>query len=480
MENKNIRLRFAPSPTGMMHLGNVRTALMNYLFAKQKNGTFVLRIEDTDPERNFDPEAKKIIEDLHWLGLNYNEGPVVGGPYKPYFQSQRAEIYTQNLKKLIENKKVYRCFCTTEELDKKRQRQIALKKPPRYDRACAKLTKQEIQQKLDANIPFIWRMKLDHDSSVAIQDITHGKIVFELKNFSDFPLTRQNGTFTFMFSNFVDDMVMKMTHVVRGEDHLSNTAGQAALYEAFGMQIPVYWHMPILCNIDGKKLSKRDFGFAIRDLKNSGYLPEAICNYLAILGASFEDEIMSIDELIKKLDFEHSHAKGQIKYDVQKLNWVNHKWITQYDNNKLANLCLEFLIQEYPEAKNIEKEKFTHMIEILKPGLITLNDIKRELRFFFEPPKVKKLDLLAFQDQEILGKIKISLETHMKLLESPQNFVKALKQDCKNQGIKIRDMFCVIRTGLMGSSKGPGVGELIDILGTQETKKRLESLLEIM
>ncbi|MFC1842974.1 glutamate--tRNA ligase [Candidatus Dependentiae bacterium] len=480
MDNKKIRVRFAPSPTGMMHLGNVRTALMNYLFAKQKNGTFVLRIEDTDPERNFDPEAKKIIEDLHFLGIDYQEGPGKPGNFGPYFQSQRADIYKENLQKLIERKKVYRCFCSSEELDKKRQRQIALKMPPRYDKTCCKLTDEQVKEKLDSNTPFIWRMKLDHNAKITIHDLTHGTITFDMKNFSDFPLTRQNGTFTFMFANFVDDMVMQITHVLRGEDHLSNTAGQAALYQAFDAPLPIYWHMPILCNIDGKKLSKRDFGFAIRDLKHAGYLPEAICNYLAILGASFEQEIMSLDELTQTLDFEHSHAKGQIKYDPEKLNWVNHKWIAQYDNTKLADLCLEFLVQEFPQAANIKKDIFAHIVEIIKPGLVTLKDITRELKFLFVAPEIKKAELLAMQNQETISLVAPLIQKNLDLITSPEEFINTLKTESKNNNIKIKDTFSLLRIGLMGGTKGPGISELIDILGVQESKKRLENLLGVI
>jgi len=238
--------------------------------------------------------------------------------------------------------------------------------------------------------------------------------------------------------------------------------------------------MPILCNIDGKKLSKRDFGFAIRDLKNTGYLPEAICNYLAILGASFEDEIMSMDELAQKLNFEQSHAKGQIKYDVQKLNWVNHKWIAHYDNQKLADLCLEFLVQDYTQAREIEKEKFVHMVKILKPGLVTLNDIKRELQFYFKAPEIKKADLLATHDEATVKNVSKMLERHMDILRNPAAFISLLKEDCKKEDIKIKDLFSIIRIGLMGVAKGPGVGELIDILGLEEARKRLKHLLEVI
>lgn len=210
-----IRVRFAPSPTGLMHLGNVRTALMNYLFAKQKKGTFIIRIEDTDTQRNFDPEAKQILANLFWLGLSYQEGPLEGGPYAPYFQAQRTTTYTHYLNILEQKGYIYRCFCTTEELEKKRQRQIALKMPPRYDRTCLAYSQEEVDRRLRNTTPFIWRVKLDPETSITIHDLAHGSITFDFKNFSDFPITRTDGTFTFIFANFVDDMVMGITHVIR-------------------------------------------------------------------------------------------------------------------------------------------------------------------------------------------------------------------------------------------------------------------------
>lgn len=483
--NKKIRVRFAPSPTGMMHLGNVRTALLNYLFAKQKNGTFVLRIEDTDPERNFDPGAVKIMEDLSWLGLTYDEGPNKPGNFAPYFQAQRTKIYQENLQKLISENKVYRCFCTQEELENKKQRQIALKIAPRYDKTCSKLTPEQIQEKLDKNTPFIWRMKLDCDSKITINDISHGQITFDMKNFSDFPITRQTGTFTFMFSNFVDDMVMDMTHIIRGEDHLSNTAGQAALFKAFEKELPTYWHLPMICNIEGKKLSKRDFGFSIRDLQEAGYLPEALCNYLAIMGGSFEQEIMTMSELLSNLDFSKSQAKGQIKYDLNKLNWINHKWISNYDNKKLTDLCLKIIRKEFPQAKELEKNigenKLIHIIEILKPGLTTLKDIIQEIKFLFITPENTKSEILALAniDQDSFSQIIKLLEQNLSLINTPEEFLTKIKLDSKTNNLKIKDIFSLLRIGLIGSIKGPGIGELIDILGQEESKKRIKNLINI-
>ena len=335
MHNSIVRVRFAPAPTGMMHLGNIRSALINALYAKRYNGTFVLRIEDTDTDRNYDPNAVEITCDLEWLGLTFNEGPGKGGPHAPYFQSQRTALYQEKLQLLINSGHVYRCFCSEEELEQRRERQRALKLPPRYDRTCLGLDAATIEKYLAENIPFIWRFKLDHDQSITITDLAHKEVTFELKHFSDFPLTRQDGSVTFMFANCVDDIDMEITHVFRGEEHLSNTAGQAALYGAFQKPLPTYWHLPLLCNANGKKLSKRDFGFSLRDLKNEGFTPEAILNYLAIIGGSYQEEIMSFDELANTIDLAHPAKTGSITYDVEKFRWVNRKWIERYTPEEL-------------------------------------------------------------------------------------------------------------------------------------------------
>ena len=478
MEKDKVRVRFAPSPTGLMHLGNIRTALMNYLFSKQKNGSFILRIEDTDPERNFDPSAKQILSDLAWLHLNYNEGPQKDGPFAPYFQSKRMHIYQAKLEELIKDKQAYRCFCTHEALEKKRQRQIALKMPPRYDKTCLRLTDEEIQKNLNEKKPFIWRMKLD-DSYITIQDLAHGTIKFDLKHFSDFPLTRQNGTFTFMFSNFVDDMLMKITHILRGEDHLTNTAGQAALYRAFNAPLPIFWHMPILCNIEGKKLSKRDFGFSLNDLKNAGFLPEAICNYLAIIGGSFKKEIMSLEELASIINLDSPHAKGQIKYDVEKLKWINHKWIEQYDPEKLTQACLPFLKQAYPQVDQIDKTELTKIIQILKTDLITLNDIKKSLQFYFEAPVIEKSDIVALSEQKIKD-ISLILEQNVKNIDNRNQFIANLKEESKAKGISPKEIFSIVRIALIGSSKGPSIRDLLEILSPEQTKERIGKMVEII
>ncbi len=472
---KDVRLRFAPSPTGMMHLGNIRAALMNALFAKKKDGSFILRIEDTDPSRNFDPGAQKIIEDLKWLGLSYDEGPQISGPYAPYFQSERTELYQKALDELVDKNLVYRCFCTSEELDKRRARQIALKKPPRYDRTCLGLTKEEINKRLADKAPFIWRFKLDQGKSITINDLAHGTITFDLKNFSDFPLTRSDGSFTFMFANFVDDMLMQISHVVRGEDHLTNTAGQAALFEAFGKPLPTFWHLPVLCNIDGKKLSKRDFGFTLRDLMQEGYLPEAILNYLAIIGGgSFKDEIMSVDECAQAIDFDNISTTGQVKFDPEKLKWINNKWIDRLTPNELTARCLPYLAKAYPKAQSMNQEELNQILQILKTDFSTLKDAVDALRFCFEQPHLTPDQFAQFTDKQKLSALVSDL---IDKAGHSASFVSSAKQLAKEQNIKIKELFGFIRLGLMGSIQGPSIHDLLEVLGADESKKRLVNLI---
>jgi glutamyl-tRNA synthetase len=470
-----IRLRFAPSPTGMMHLGNIRTALMNRLFSKQKHGTFILRIEDTDSARNFDPQAKEIIEDLHWLGLFYDEGPEVGGPYGPYFQSQRTDLYQEALNGLLAKNLLYRCFCTPEELEKRRTRQIALKKPPRYDRSCLMLNQKEIEELLNKKTTFIWRYKLDQEKSVTINDLSHGTITFELKNFSDFPLTRGDGSFTFIFANFVDDMLMKITHVIRGEDHLTNTACQAALFEAFNATLPTFWHLPMICNVEGKKLSKRDFGFSLRDLKIAGFLPEALLNYLSIIGGgSFKEEVMSFDELVQALNFDHISTTGQVKFDPEKMRWMNNKWIARISADELLARSMPYLIEAYPQIKNISQEQLSHMLQLLKTDLSTLKDVVPAIRFYFEQPVLNRGLLSHFEDTPKLSAI---LSELLNQATDSQSFVDFAKKLAKGHEVKIKELFGFIRIGLMGTMQGPSIHDLIEILGINESKKRLMNLI---
>jgi nondiscriminating glutamyl-tRNA synthetase len=477
-----IRVRFAPSPTGMMHLGNVRAALINFLFAKQKCGTFILRIEDTDAQRMFDPEAQKIIEDLTWLGLTYDEGPHVGGPYTSYYQSARTDLYEQQRTTFEEKKLIYRCFCTEQELEKKRIRQQALKLPPRYDRTCLALSQEEIDRSLAEQVPYIWRFKCDHNLSLTITDLAYGNITFDMSNFSDFAITRKDGSFTFIFANFVDDYLMKITHIFRGADHLSNTANQAALFHGINAPLPTYWHLPILVNLEGKKLSKRDFGFSLRDLKDAGFLPEAVANYVSIIGGSYKDEIMSLDELAQQFNFNTINASSHITYDIEKLKWVNKSWINRYSPEQLTAQCRPYLEAAYGEnAQQLDQATLTNLIQTIKSELTTTADVVNALEFYFTQPHVMLVDIEACIPQTAYHQLKtIVTENKQLLLSNEAEFTPHIKIAAKNVGLSLKELFWFLRLAMMGKTNGPGIHELVTMLGGQEAFRRIEKILHLI
>ncbi len=474
MEMNHVRVRFAPSPTGLMHLGGVRTALFNYLFAKKYNGTFIIRIEDTDLERNFDPGGKEILKDLAWLGLAHEEGPDNGGPYAPYLQSERSALYQEKLTFLHQHHFIYRCFCTVEELERKRKRQIALKLPPRYDRTCCALPADAVEEKLKNGTPFIWRFKIDIEKKVEFIDLARGTIVFDLSHFSDFPLTRQDGSFTFLFVNAVDDIVMNISHVLRGEDHLSNTASQVTLYHAFNHQLPIFWHLPIICNVEGKKLSKRDFGFSLKDLQQAGFLPEALCNYLAIIGSSFKQEIMSLTQLADAIDFAAIHSTGAIRYDLEKLKWVNQQWIaTQYTPEQLTTIATPFLVSVYPQAAQLPHATMLTLIKTIQAELVTLKDIPHVLQFYFEEPIVTHEKLLEHVPQPLLDQSLAIIEAQYTALSSFDLFFTHIKEQCKAHNVPLKTVLITLRLLLSGSPQGPSIKEMITLLGNEVAQRRL-------
>lgn len=465
---KDIRVRFAPSPTGFMHLGNVRAALVNYLFSNQKNGTFILRIEDTDKERNIGPEA--ILNDLRWLNLQYEEGP--------YYQSERFPLYQEYLEVLKTKKLVYRCFCTPEELQKKREKQLALKHPPRYDRACCKLSFEE-SDKQAQTIPFIWRFKLDYEAKVIFYDLAHKEMTFDLKHFSDVPLTRQDGSFTFLFANFVDDYTMKISHVFRGEDHLTNTAVQVAIYNAFDADLPVFWHLPIMGNKEGKKLSKRDFGFSLTDLRDAGFLPEALCNYLAIIGGSYANEIMSMKELINAIDFDHISPTGQIKYDLEKLKWVNHQWILKTDLIELTEKLRPILEKKYSQIKSLNDQELSQIIKPIQEETVTLLDSVELLRFYFEDPSINDIkDLLEKHNYTTYNELLNNIILEIKNINlDPEGTYNLIKSSIKNANVSMKEILTIIRIALTGKASGLGIKDLLEILSKEVIIKRLINLI---
>jgi nondiscriminating glutamyl-tRNA synthetase len=459
-----------------MHLGNIRAAIINALFARQQNGTYILRIEDTDTSRLHDPHAEHIIADLAWLNLTYDEGPQTGGPCAPYFQSERTAIYTDYLDTFREQGAIYRCFATQEELTALRKEQKAQSLPPRYKRERFALSPEAEQQKLENNEPFVWRFAVP-GVTIYLNDLTRGSLAFDLNHFSDFPITRQDGSFTFLFTNFVDDLTMDITHVFRGEDHLSNSALQYALYQACDATPPVFYHLPIIVNTDGKKLSKRDFGFSLNDLKESGFLPEAIINYLAILGGTFTQEIMNIPELVNTIDFQDMRAAGTITYDVEKLRWVNQHWIQRLDDQDVAQRVKPFLDQAY-DISSLETKNLIAIIGRIKSTMTTLYDPVNTLAFCFHEPQISDEALQQYNISEHIPFLDEELNKHIESITDADAFLQSMKAACKAAGKPLRDIFSLIRIALTGNPQGLPLKDIIELLGAERAKERLQILCQ--
>jgi nondiscriminating glutamyl-tRNA synthetase len=472
----SIRVRFAPSPTGFMHLGNVRAALMNFLFAKQKQGTFILRIEDTDNERNFDEAKQRISEDLAWLGLTYTEGPGVGGDFGPYEQSARHHLYKEKLAELIRINRVYRCFCTPEHLDAKRKEQLTAGKPPRYDRNCLRYPSHAVKQKLEVGMPFIWRFKINDGQALSIDTLNGNTVDFNMEHFSDFAITRSDGSYTFLFVNFVDDWLMKISHVIRGEDHLSNTALQAALYDVFMIDMPVFWHLPIICNNKGEKLSKRDFGFSLTDLRDAGFIPEAITNYLAIMGISISEEVQSLESLSKLIVFEKINLHGGINYDLEKLTWFNQKWLSKLTPS-------DFITRSMPHVEAHFKKPITldprtcQAFGLIQPEARTLLEVPKLLEFYLGSPTFNFETLHQEVSAEKVAAVR-SLIAQTPWQEPALNVLDAYKAKAKENGISMKELLVTVRFLLTGSTHGLGVIDLFKLLNSATLQERLQPSAE--
>lgn len=477
-----VRTRFAPSPTGYLHIGSLRTALYAYLFAKQNSGQFILRLEDTDIERYVEGAAKTIYSSLKWAGLEYDEGPDIGGPYGPYVQSERLEIYKKYAQELIDKGHAYYCFCDKETLEKMRQEQIAKKQAPKYDRRCFALPKTEIDTKLAANTPHVIRMKIPENRIIEFNDIVRGKISYNTNELDDQLLLKSNGYPTYHLAVVIDDHLMEITHVTRTEEWLPSTPKHILLYEYFGWEIPQWVHLPLLLNPDKSKMSKRKGDVATGDYIKKGYLPEAMINFLAFLGwnpgtpskdeAGKEKEIYSIEELLKDFSLEKVHKAGAI-FNINKLNWFNQFYIKRLSENLLLKKCEPYL----PEKKDFESGQIIKMLNLEKERAKTFSEIGEGVKFFFELPKYKK-NLLIWKNAST-QEIKKSLGILCDIIKAipNENFTKEKLQELimpeaeklENRGI----ILWPLRAALSGQSASPGPFEIAEILGKKEVLERL-------
>ncbi len=478
-----VRVRFAPSPTGYLHVGGARTALFNWLFARHTGGTFILRIEDTDRVRSADRYEKAIVEDLRYLGLDWDEGLEVGGKYGPYRQSERLSFYREYAYRLLKEKKAYYCYCTEEELEKRRKEALRKGQTPRYDGRCRNLTKEEIERyEREGRRPTI-RFKVPK-KRVVVSDLVRGEVTFEADALGDFIILRSDGVAAFNFANILDDMTMGITHVIRGEDHLSNTPRQILLYQALEAKLPKFAHVSMILGPDRARLSKRHGATSIAEYREKGYLPEALVNYLALLGWYPPDgeEIKSKKELTKEFSLGNI-SKSPAVFDRQKLNWMNGHYIRSTSLRRITDLAIPYLKEAGYLKGRMTPAKKKWLLKVMgatRTHLNYLDQVSEETEVFF----TKEIEI-SEEGRGILKKdsskrVLSTLKDRLKRIKeiTNKNFKPLMKEIEKETGCRGKALYLPIRVALTGKDKGPELYSILPILGKKESLKRLSRALK--
>ncbi len=497
MPRKKVKTRFAPSPTGMMHVGNFRTALFTYLIARKHHGKFVLRIEDTDQKRVVEGAEELIFKILKWANLQHDEGPDIGGPEGPYRQSERLDIYHKYIHKLIDNGQAYYCFCSPQRLDKMRAEQQAMGEITKYDGHCLNLEQKEIQQKLEAGEPYVIRQRIDQESMTQFHDLVHGTIEIDNSQLDDTILIKSDGYPTYNFANVIDDHLMGITHIVRGEEYISSTPKYLQLYQAFNWRFPEHIHLPLILGKNKSKLSKRDGDVAMSDYIDKGYLPESLINFVVLLGWNPGDdqELFTLQELIQEFDFEKINKSGAV-FDLTKLDWMNGHYIRHRKISELTELCIPYLkqvnyiddelyIKHHDLAKHItgNKSYIQSVVGLEQERLKKLSELPEKVDYFFNPPQYKK-QLLIWKKSNIKT-TKQRLQFLIDYLNGypEKNWTRQALQDSlmgeiKRQGYGNGDTLWPMRAALSGKDKSPSPFEIAEVLGKAETLMRLKQALE--
>ena len=476
-----IRTRFAPSPTGRMHVGNLRTALYEYLIAKHEGGDFILRIEDTDQERFVADALDIIYRTMKTAGLEHDEGPDKDGGFGPYVQSERqaSGIYLEYAKKLVEKGEAYYCFCDEERLASLKQ-VIGDKEIIVYDKHCLHLSKEEVQQKLDSGMPYVIRQNNPKEGTTTFHDDIYGDITVENAELDDMILIKSDGFPTYNFANVIDDHLMNITHVVRGNEYISSSPKYQRLYDAFGWESPVYIHLPLITDENHKKLSKRSGHSSFEDLMEQGFIAEAVVNYIALLGWSPEDnnEIMSLQELIEKFDYHHIN-KSPAVFDIVKLKWMNGEYIKAMDNEKFYEIAMPYIKEVITKDYDLKK-----VLDLVKTRIEVLPDIAGLIDFFEELPDYdiamythKKMKTNSENSLEVLKELLPILENHNDYsVDSLHDLIMGYVQE---KGIKNGQALWPVRTAVSGKQMTPGGAfEIMEILGKEESLRRIRVGIE--
>ncbi|MEK7264347.1 MAG: glutamate--tRNA ligase [Bacteroidota bacterium] len=469
----NIRVRFAPSPTGYLHVGGLRTALYNFLFARKHNGTLILRIEDTDRSRYVEGAIENLINSLHWAGLEFDEGP--------FLQSQRLHLYKKYVDELLVKKKAYYCFCNAERLEQVRKELEAKKLNPKYDRCCLSLSPQQIEENLNNKLPHVIRMTIPENRIIQFTDIVRGSVEFNADLIDDQILLKSDGYPTYHLANVVDDHLMEISHVIRGEEWLSSVPKHLLLYEYFGWESPQMAHLPLLLNADKSKLSKRQGDVAVEDYRTKGYLKEALINFVALLGwnPGTEQDIFSLNELIEQFTLERVHKAGAV-FNIEKLISLNEIHLRKKSGEEILVMLKEELQKSQFTSLRFSDEYLLRVIEAMRERVSFVKDYLEKSPYFFEPPT-------EYDETAKTKNWKPETPQHLKTLtekfsrlENPkkENFENALLAAAEELHISNGKIIHPLRLAVSGMSSGPGVYDILEILGKEETVKRVSVALE--
>ncbi|KAI8053682.1 glutamyl-tRNA synthetase [Gilbertella persicaria] len=488
------RVRFAPSPTGQLHLGGLRTALFNYLLAKKTHGQFILRIEDTDQTRYVEGAVENLIKALNWAGVPHDEGPDIEGPHIPYYQSKRTELYREHANHLVEKGHAYRCFCSPERLNRVREQRQKQGNYIAYDKHCSFLSEEEIKDHLDKNTPFTIRLRTPYEGSTEHKDLVYGKISFSNKTIDDTILIKSDGYPTYHLANVVDDHFMEITHVLRGEEWLSSTPKHLLLYKALDWQPPQFAHLPLLLNPDGSKLSKRSGDVHVEQYIAKGYLPESINNFVALLGwhpNHHSEALFSMQELIDQFDIKDINHSGAV-VDHQKLDWINKHHIlkraeTTEGLNSLVDILKPFVIQHYGDLKDtqdayrLESPYLAQVINTIKERIRNISDIPQLCSYYFTQPDYTSTDAIALKKklkQPAVALISTpEFRDQMSSIEpfDAANIKSWLYSLAETKHLNPNHVMMAIRYAVTGSRVGAGVAETIEVLGKETVLKRLQN-----
>ena len=469
-----VRVRVAPSPTGDPHVGTGYIALFDYVFARANDGKFILRIEDTDRERSNTESERQIFHSLRWLGLDWDEGPDIGGPHAPYRQSERGRIYGKHVGRLVEKGAAYYCFCAPERLADLRKAQREQKLQFGYDGACRKLSEREVREKLAADTPHVIRLKVPDVGETVVNDLVRGRVVFRNAEIDDQVLLKSDGFPTYHLANVVDDHLMEITHVIRAEEWISSTPKHVLLYDAFGWEAPVFVHLPLLRNKDKSKISKRKNPTSILWYEQQGYLPEALRNFLALMGWSVSDarEVFSLEEMIAEFTWDRVTTSAPV-FDLEKLDWLNGVYIREMSASELVRRIRETI----PESRKLDEAVMERTIPLVQERMKKLSDYMTITAFLFadevNPPIAELIPKKSTREEAIL----ILARAHEMLGPLTEWSTAAIEQQCrelvKTLGMKLRSVFMCLRVAITGSRVSPPLFESMELLGREKTLTRL-------